>query len=451
MYINYIIKLLLSLALTLLLISCSTYTSKPLIDAEIDQTLSMPDVESINTIVSGFGKKNLPIIDFNKALTVQQLALLTVITNPDLKALRAKNSVANAQVFEAGLLPDPQFTPLYEIPISSGVGVTPAYAFGLNWDIGSVVTKSLRESAAEFVRQQVHYGVAWQEWMTANQAELLATHVYYLQQQIRLIEQEITANKVYLDVLKVNLVNHDLKADEFNLQQSNFLDLQDQLLMARRLLDKTKLQLNQIVGLPPTAIIQLQINPNQTLPHLNESALFTYARHNRLDLLALQAGYNSQEIQLHQAILGQFPHFNVGIYPGQDNTSNSYFGTNISFDIPLFNRNQGAIAIAKATREQLYLEYIARLHSTQSDIAIIVKEISWAQAQQNTINHEMPQLSDIDTAMYKQLKLGNITQSYYLNAHTNVFNKRLKQLSLEQDIAEQRIAMQMLLGKYLGE
>lgn len=108
MYINYIIKLLLSLALTLLLISCSTYTSKPLIDAEIDQTLSMPDVESINTIVSGFGKKNLPIIDFNKALTVQQLALLTVITNPDLKALRAKNSVANAQVFEAGLLPDPQ-------------------------------------------------------------------------------------------------------------------------------------------------------------------------------------------------------------------------------------------------------------------------------------------------------------------------------------------------------
>ena len=198
-------------------------------------------------------------------------------------------------------------------------------------------------------------------------------------------------------------------------------------------------------------MIQLQINPNQTLPHLNESALFTYARHNRLDLLALQAGYNSQEIQLHQAILGQFPHFNVGIYPGQDNTSNSYFGTNISFDIPLFNRNQGAIAIAKATREQLYLEYIARLHSTQSDIAIIVKEISWAKAQQNTINHEMPQLSDIDTAMYKQLKLGNITQSYYLNAHTNVFNKRLKQLSLEQDIAEQRIAMQMLLGKYLGE
>lgn len=341
MYINCIIKLWLPLALTLLLISCSTYISKPLIDTEINQILSMPDVESINTIVSSFGKKNLQIIDFNKALTVQQLALLTVITNPDLKALRAKNSVASAQVFEAGLLPDPQFTPLYEIPISSGVGVTPAYAFGLNWDIGSVVTKSLRESAAEFMRQQVHYDVAWQEWMTANQAELLATHVYYLQQQISLIEQETTASKTYLDVLKVNLANHNLKADEFNQQQSNFLDLQDQLLMARRLLDKTKLQLNQIVGLPPTAIIQLQINPNQTLPHLNESALFTYARHNRLDLLALQAGYTSQEIQLHQAILGQFPHFNVGIYPGQDNTSNSYFGTNISFDIPLFNRNQG--------------------------------------------------------------------------------------------------------------
>lgn len=424
-----------------LITSCSTYTPKPLLDSKPEQEYTA-NQGKINKIES---------INFNESLTVQQLAILTVVSNPDLKALRAKNGVASAQVFDAGLLPDPQFAPLYEIPMSSGQGVTPAYAFGLNWDIGSLITRSLKESAAISSQQQIHYDIAWQEQMMANQAELIATKVYFLKKQSELLSDELKQVKLSLEISRTHLQNHDIKADDFSIQQNNYLDLQDQLQTVERLLDKTKLQLNQILGLLPTAQIQIKYETSSHLPLLDINTLFATAKMKRLDLKALEAGYNNQEIQLHQAILGQYPHFNISIYPGQDNTSNQFLGTNVSFDIPLFNRNRGAIAIATATREQLYMEYQARLHNTRFDIAIIVKEINWAKRQEESLNEIMPSLIRTDESMSRQLKQSGITSSVYINEHTNILNKKLKQLSIQQDIAEQRIALQMTLGEYLDE
>ena len=42
-------------------------------------------------------------------LTVTQVAGLAVRNNPDLRAVRAQHGVAQAQVLQAGLLPNPQF------------------------------------------------------------------------------------------------------------------------------------------------------------------------------------------------------------------------------------------------------------------------------------------------------------------------------------------------------
>jgi len=72
-------------------------------------------------------------LTFAKPFTVQELAVIAVLVNPDLKALRAKEQVAKAQVFDAGLLPDPQLGLLFDktlhqtnpptIPLSNGYGV----------------------------------------------------------------------------------------------------------------------------------------------------------------------------------------------------------------------------------------------------------------------------------------------------------------------------------------
>jgi hypothetical protein len=76
----------------------------------------------------------------------------------------------------------------------------------------------------------------------------------------------------------------------------------------------------------------------------------------RLDLIALQSGYESQETSLYRAILGQYPGFSIGFGAARDTSNISTRGGNLSLDIPIFNRNHGSIGVAAATREQLYRE-----------------------------------------------------------------------------------------------
>lgn len=432
----------------LLLISCATYTAKPLTANDINSALAMPKAESINQQLS---KDNIKPIDFNKPLTARQVGVISVITNPGLKALRAKNQIADAQVFDAGLLPDPVIMPAYEIPTTTGNGVTPAYSLWLNWDIGSLATRSLKKSAAKEQQKQISYDVAWQEWLIANQAELLATRLYYLDQQHKVIEDNQELLKNYLDEASPYLATHNLSPIDYNQQKVNYIDIVDQDKSIERLIQKTNMELLKTIGLPPSAKISLTGDYIEPSSLSDESELFNYAKKSRLDILALEAGYNNQEIQVRQAVLGQYPHFTMSMYPGQDNTSNGYFGFNVAFDLPTFNRNQGTIAIALATRENLYLEYMSRLHNTRSDISSILGEITWATKQKSIMNSQMEGLRKTDVVLKQEVNKHNVTLTYYINFHYGLANKEVRLLSLQQDLAEQYIAMQITTGKYLNE
>ncbi len=97
------------------LIGCSTYQPRPLNTADLTRTLATPDKKQIAQQATLLNHPRIsPIyIDFSKPLTPKELSVLAVLVSPDLKALRAKEGVANAQVFDAGLLPDPKLTYTY--------------------------------------------------------------------------------------------------------------------------------------------------------------------------------------------------------------------------------------------------------------------------------------------------------------------------------------------------
>ncbi|NQV87188.1 MAG: TolC family protein, partial [Woeseiaceae bacterium] len=49
-------------------------------------------------------------IDLSLALNSDDIATIAVFTNPELRAIRAREGVSQAQVFAAGLIPDPSFS-----------------------------------------------------------------------------------------------------------------------------------------------------------------------------------------------------------------------------------------------------------------------------------------------------------------------------------------------------
>ena len=120
----------------------------------------------------------------------------------------------------------------------------------------------------------------------------------------------------------------------------------------------------------------------------------------------------------------------------------------LTFDIPIINRNRGEIAIAKATREQLYQEYVARLNQTRSDIATLIADLEIVHREEEIIRKQLPEMEKAERLMREGLNKGNITLITYESVLTSLLTNQLRLLTLQQTITEQMIGLQIAVGKY---
>lgn len=298
-------------------------------------------------------------------LTVAEVTRLALENNPDLRAVRAQRGVAQAQLLQAGLLPNPSVTGAI-LPLAAGVGTTFAWNAGLSFDVTSLITLSRRREAAAAGADQVNAQIVWQEWQTAGQARLLSVDVIEGSQLLAVLHREtaLLASRVELSRQAVAAGNATLTtlAPDIAALQSATVQEQDQ---ARLLLGKRH-QLAALLGLQADAPLELVTEPELPALDLNAARrLLPSLAERRPDLIALRLGYAAEDAKLRAAILAQFPKLTFGVTGGSDNSNVRNIGPQISLELPIFDRNQGNIAIENATRQQLYDEYTARLGSVR--------------------------------------------------------------------------------------
>lgn len=431
-----------------LIAACSGFSPSPLDNARTNAVLSAPDENALAQSAKQLRHSRIPPItlDFSKPLTSDELAVIAVLVNPDLKAMRAKAGVADAQVFQAGLLPDPQLAVGLDRPTSGQAGLVNAYSVGVSWDILGILTRRAARRVAEAKRVQVREDIAWSEWLAANQVRLLAERVAFLEAQRKLAQDAATIAGRLLEASKRNLERHDIKIDEFALRQVAYLDAQDKALALARSLERARLDLNRNLGLPPSENVPLATQPAPSVPVRDAQALFEVARNARLDLVALRAGYQAQEYQLQRDLLGQFPKLNLGLRRARDTGNITTFGLSVGVTLPIFNGNRGIIAVSRATRAQLRAEYAARLFQTRSDIAILVADLERIDREMAPLVSQLPSLQRAEAVMRSGVGSGDVTLIGYETVRAALLSKRLTLSSLEQAQAEQRIALQLATG-----
>ncbi len=426
---------------------CATYRPKPLDDARLARALSSPDRNEMVRRAAGLDHPRLsPLkLDFSKPLTGRELGVMAVLTSPDLKALRSKEKVAEAQVFEVGLLPDPEITASLDHPVS-GAGAVEGYKVGVDWLVAALVTRPADERIARASARQVRRDVAWQEWLVANQARLLTRRVVYLERR-RIVAEEAERNeKVLLDVLRRGQDNRDISGKAVESQLTAYLNARQRELSLAGEAEDARLELNRIVGLPPGE--QLALADDTATPRVSESpeSLFERAEHDRLDLLALRAGYESQEAKLNRAVLGQYPRFRLGLNTGRDTEGVSTIGIGISLDLPIFNRNRGTIAVEEATRDRLFREYVSRLHQTRADIAALATQLVRIGQERAALCEKQPELEQAEERVFAASRRGDATLFEYATARAALIEQRLRLLELEQAATEREVALDLAVG-----
>jgi len=211
--------------------------------------------------------------------------------------------------------------------------------------------------------------------------------------------------------------------------------------------NQTRHEFNLLLGLQPSVNVRLAPLPafNPLSTQVLDAQLADLPRR-RPDLLALQAGYASQEAQVRAAILAQFPSLGISINRAQDTGNVDTLGLSVSLNLPLFSGNRGNIAVERATREQLQVEYNARVAQVRADVDRLLELQTILARQQEHLRVYLPRLEALVNGARGAYDRGDIDALTFLNMESTWVNKRLEQLGLLQSLWENRIALEALLA-----
>lgn len=436
-------------ALTLAALSgCAAYQPKPL-DLRTHMLDAVPHI-TIDTSKMPLPELRAHVFDPSHGLDMTDVAILAVVNNPELKVARDDAHIAHAQAFAAGLLPEPQVSAETDVPGPRVPGSdTHAFNTGLGWDVGALIYGPKLRAAARLSAKQTDLNVLWQEWQVVAQARVLFAQ-NLADQQLLLVQQE---NRALLDsryrhtqaALAKGLTTADIAMTDL----AALAAVGSQLHATEIDANAKHAQLTGLLNLSPAVVLDL-VGQAQ-IPHIDAAkvrAILPDLAKRRPDLLALRAGYESQDQTYRAAILQQFPDITIGINRQRDSSNVYSTGFVLGFALPI-NRNRGNIAVASATRQKLYDDFQARYSAAHRDILTILRDEPLLQRQLKEDIEALVNLRESAKNAQAAFDAGNLDELSYTNLRSGLLAKEIEIINLKESILEQDISLQTLIGSEL--
>ena len=375
-----------------------------------------------------------------KLVTLPTLDRLVVLNNPDIRAARAKLGIGAAQVIQAGILPNPQADVTYPFTIA-GPGVVQ--------NVRSFLLLDTKREASQNAASEIYATLLWQEWQTIGKARLLFVDIFlgeraekligqsrkFLQERFDLTNTAISQNNATLATLSPDLVAlSDI---------DNAYDNLERLQLSRRH------QLNALLGLAPGAKLALVAPPD--VPRIDSPVIrkqLATLADRRPDLVALQYGYRSEDAKVRMAILSQFPNLSVGVASvGTGSSVNTLiFGPHITMELPIFDRNQGGIALEQATREQLYREFNARISAATGEIGALLSEQALLSRQLADLEPRLKEARLIAEKTAAAFAQGTLDERSYVDIEVARLTREREKIGLQQALLEGQVGLATLVG-----
>jgi len=443
-------------ALALLLTGCATYDRKPdaLGTAAVDAALMAPPLEIIKVAATKLRHPLLPplVIDGREGYSPDEIAVMVVIASPQLRALRDRRGVAQAQVLQAGILPNPQLGYSFDQPHGNAdPSLIPGKSLGVSWELTSLLARHARQAGAKATAGALDLDIAWQEWQTAQGARLSAFRLLALQQRLPLVRQIESDLAETLAAIKQAVVRGYLTAIDLTTTTNLWITAQNARFAAEQEDRTERSALNLALGLPAGAELPLKTAavfpalPPDTTP----ATLLQGLEQRRLDLVALTLGYESNEAGLRAAVKAQFPRIGLSFARVNDTGNVRTHSYGVTVDLPLFDRNQGAIAAGKATRQQLFDEYVARVAEARAQVPLIFANLAAARTQLAAATASLPEWEQLVAAYEKALETRNADVTVYRDARGSLAARRLEQATLRQQVLELEVALEIATGRPL--
>jgi outer membrane protein TolC len=381
--------------------------------------------------------------DIQGPLNETQLLRLMLLNNPALRASRARHGVVQAQVVNAGIAPNPSISGNVGYLIS-GMGDATAWSAGFAQSLQGLMSRGARRDEAKATSAGTDATLLWEQWQAIARARKLYIDVVEGDEQLALRQRSATVLAERAQALRDAIARGDVDtgtASPVFVAASDARAAFDDADHAQR---AQRAELAAMLGLDSRAALPLA--PLPTLPTLDRdraTASIEAMGDHRPDLVALRYGYSAQEARLRGAILSQFPPLALGLDASQDNSRVRNAGPSVSFDLPLFDRGQGRIAVEEATRRQLHDEYTARLDEARGEAqALLDAVLANEQALAGLPTEPSGSLSSVERAF----ATGDIDAGVYADLTVAELSRASARITRDLYRREQRVAFDTLTG-----
>ncbi|MFT4072256.1 MAG: TolC family protein [Dysgonamonadaceae bacterium] len=332
-------------------------------------------------------------------LTPSQVESIFLKENLQLIAEKMNIGIAEAEIIQAKLWPNPTLS-LGNINVwqSSGhsddgaVVVPPLWgSFGRNRQF-SVELSQLIQTANKrgklIARERASREIAQQQFVCLLQGLKLELRksireIVYLQQNQAVLEKECSTLQLLVEAYKKLEANGHISKVELMRLRAQVLAVENDVNENQTMLFDRYKELNVLLSGDPSVRIVLieESGPLQSPDSLSLSRLFQLASENRSDVKMgkLQIAFLEKSLAYEKA--HRIPDITLSAsYDRAGGVWRDFVGFGVSFDLPLFHRNQGAIKAASIAREQSIYLY---------------------QQQQNRVQHEIVQALENYSRMYR--------------------------------------------------
>ncbi|MFO0757489.1 MAG: TolC family protein [Byssovorax sp.] len=408
--------------LLLLAAGCSAYTPKPL-----DTRKLLDDLRA-----------TAPPSPPEGGLDPDRAVAFALVHNPSLRALRRTQQIAENAIVSARAWQNPELNFDLKLPISLDLGLR-------------IFPPLPGERAARIEGAQADLRRALAE--IEAQENKLCADVRLLHAEITMIEARIAVGEAALrlhhrlyDVVQMR-VDHaaapklDLVLAGMKISQ---VEIEQQDLLIRR--DAASAELGALLGVPVTE--RIPVGPGRRLADLGaigQEALEDQALAARPDLRALKEEYEAREQELKLAELQKIPWPRYG-QPGVANLPSKVNPElSGSITLPIFNQNEGPIAIAEARREMARDAYLARLTTMRSEIRVASIRLAAEEQRRRYFNEKLaPSIVEAEQVIEQALGMAEGDPLKLGTAMVRVFEMRAEAANIA--FACEKAAIQLALA-----
>ncbi|OJU34899.1 MAG: hypothetical protein BGN99_25140 [Alphaproteobacteria bacterium 65-37] len=431
-----------------LLAGCASYTPKPIVPTNTAAALERRTLDEPR--LSQFIAAASPTyVGGARTWDISTLTLAALYYHPEIEISRNRLALARVGIVTAGQIPNPTMT------LAPGSGLlaveapsTLALGFLISFVIETFGKREARVEQARNVAEATRQDLATAAWQVRGGVRTALLDLWASEGRLRLAQKRRILQDQIVTLLERRFTAGEASAldvarERINLSQSTLAARESE-----RQAGEARARLAAAVGVPLRAIDQVRVglgafdSPPETpdINDMSDGSLRRRALLERADVLGMLAEYEAAQAALRLEVAKQFPNINVG--PGYAfDRGDHLYNFELSFDLPIFNQNQGQITEAEARRKESAAKFVALQAKIIGDIDLAIASYRGAARTLATANILLQSQTRRRQQIDRAFQMGEVDRLAPLTAD---LEQEVVQLARYEALVQQREAMALL-------